>query len=332
MSSARQLEKRNVVKLARFRLTLMLVGLMGIAGCISVSSSAMPPAAPTLALGHWEVVRQISYYNLPTASLKGDLGPAYLLYLVTLSGFHTDTFGLTAGPDDDVRYTTDGGQTWTKAASALHCRHGLEIVDEKVAWHCGNGGTRVSTDGGQTWQTVVPSACPYLSFLEAQAGWAASPYQLQATADGGATWTNVTLPPTAQNIATVALRTANDGYVLDIAGSLFVTVDGGKNWERRPLGLKSGEHLLTGASGPFAVMRFVDAQRGVVAFDLDDRTVWFAITQDGGQSWQRGEIPALRNQSYYYRLYLAREARLLTVTDDFNNGDNVSTVLRYQPP
>jgi len=24
-----------------------------------------------------------------------------------------------------------------------------------VAWHCGNGGTRVSTDGGRTWRTTA---------------------------------------------------------------------------------------------------------------------------------------------------------------------------------
>jgi photosystem II stability/assembly factor-like uncharacterized protein len=298
-------------------------GLMVLGGC---TSTPTPTGLPSL--GHWDILQHIYYSDLPKSNLKGNIGPAYWAYVVTLAGFQTDSFGLTVGPDDDVRYTTDGGQSWTKAASALHCRFGLEIVDEKVAWHCGNGGTRFSTDGGQTWQTVAPSACPYMSFLDAQTGWAASPYVLQATSDGGASWNTVTLPSIMQEIVTIALRTASDGYILDKAGNLLVTADGGKSWEKRSLGLEKGDRLITATAGPKVAMRFLDAQHGVVVFDLDDRTVWFAVTWDGGQSWQRAEIPQLRGQSYYYHLFLSQDGRLLTVTDDFNDT-NSSIVLRY---
>jgi photosystem II stability/assembly factor-like uncharacterized protein len=317
------------MKLSYFLITLVMVG------CTSAplsTPSITPTASGDLPLGHWEVTRRIDYGTLPKTSLKGDLGPAYLLYLVTLAGFHTDTFGLTVGPDDDVRYTTDSGQSWTKATSALHCRHGLEIVDEKIAWHCGNGGTRVSTNGGQTWQTVAPSACPYLSFLDARTGWSASPYELRATSDGGTSWHQITLPANAQSIAAIALRTANDGYVLDTTGNLFVTTDGGRSWQTHSLGLKAGEHLIAATVGPKAALRFFDAQHGLVVFDLVDKTVWFAQTADGGRSWRRAEIAELRDQSYYYHLYLARDGHLLTATDNFNNGANASLVLRYQQP
>jgi len=315
---------------------LTLLGVIGLAGCTLANKPATPTITPTagdlIPFGHWEVIRQINYNSLSEANLKGDLGPAYLLYLVSLAGFHSDTFGITVGPDDDVRYTTDSGQSWTKAAGELYCRHGLEIVDEKVAWHCGNGGTRVSTNGGQTFQTETPSACPYLSFLDSRTGWTASPYVLQATSDGGTSWNKIALPLASQSIATIALRTANDGYVLDTAGNLFVTTDAGRSWEVYSLGLEADERLIAATEGPKAVMRFVDAQQGIVVFDLPDRTVWFTITWDGGQSWQRAEISELRDQSYYYHLYLAHDAHLLTVTDDFNNGANVSLVLRYQQP
>lgn len=316
-------------------ITLTLLGVIGLGDCTLTPRPAASTPAPTSSFipgGHWEVTRQISYSDLPKTRLKGDIGPAYLVYFVTLAGFHTDTFGITVGPDDDARYTTDGGQSWIKAAGKLHCRHGLEIVDEKVAWHCGNGGTRVSTNGGQSWQTVAPSACPYLSFLDAQSGWAASSYDLQATSDGGASWNEITLPPAIHDIVTIALRTANDGYVLDTAGNLFVTTDGGQSWERYSLGLEADERLITTAIGPKAAMRFVDAQHGLVVFDLLDRSVWSATTSDGSQSWQRTEISELRDQSYYYHVYLARDGRLLTVTDDFTNGANVSLVLCYQQP
>jgi hypothetical protein len=292
------------------------------------------PSRSAPALGHWEIVRQIDYYDLPEENLRGDIGPAYLSYLVSLAGFHTEMFGITIGPDDDVRYTTDGGLVWTKASGELFCRHGMEIVNETTAWHCGNGGTRVSVDGGQTWQTVTESACPYMSFLDEQTGWAASPIRLQQTTDGGTSWNNITLPWTdSQNIATIELRTATDGYILTTQGNLYSTADGGQHWETYALGLNPEEELITARTvGQYAAMRFWDAQQGMVVFSLSDRTVWYAITQDGGQSWQRDEISLLRDQSYYYHLFLSRSTPLLTVTDSFLNGQNSSIVLRYETP
>ena len=310
----------------------ILLGIATLTGWALATSSVVPAASSFSPPGHWEIIRQIDYYNLPDDSLKGELGPAYSVYMVSLAGFHTETYGITVGPDDDARYTTDSGQTWAKAPSELHCRHGLEIVDEKVAWHCGNGGTRVTANGGETWQTVAPSPCPYLSFLDKQTGWAASPTILKSTSDGGASWNTLPLPSIDNSITAVELRTPTDGYLLDTAGNLFITVDGGQTWETRSLGLKSGERLMTTTVGPKVAMRFVDTQHGMVVFDLSDRTVWFSVTEDGGQSWERAEMSELRGQSQYYHLYLARDGHLLTITDDFTNGENTSTVLRYQQP
>jgi photosystem II stability/assembly factor-like uncharacterized protein len=308
----------------RLMLILLLV-LVALAGCAPAS-----PGGGIAAPGRWEVVRRIDYDSLPKTALKGDIGPAYLYYAVSLAGFQTDAFGVTVGPDDDVRYTTDGGASWTKSPNALHCRHGLDIVDDRVAWHCGNGGTRVSTDGGRTWRTVAPSPCPSLSFLDARTGWAASAYRLQATADGGATWTDVALPPGMDDIAAVALRTPADGILLDKKGAVYVTADGGKSWRALPpgLGLKAEERLISGIN-PMATMRFFDARRGMAVFDLSDGSVWSALTLDGGQTWQRAEIAELRGRSTYYHLYLAHDGRLLTATDDFN-GQHQSVLLRYQ--
>ena len=309
---------------------LLVLGIMALGGCQSAPRPV--PSVDFTSLGHWEIIRQINYSQLPAKNLKGDIGPAYRVYLVTMAGFQTDSYALTVGPDDDVRYTTDSGQSWTKAAGALHCRHGLDIVDESVAWHCGNGGTRVTTDGGKTWKTVAASVCPHMSFLDAQTGWTASSYVLQATSNGGASWTKIPLPSAAQDIVSISLRTADDGYILDTVGNLFITPDAGRTWAQQSLGLKTGEQLIAAAVGSKAVMRFVDARHGMVVFDLDDGTVWFAITGDGGRSWQRSEIPELRNRSLYYNLFLAHSGNLLTATDDFNNGANASVVLRYQQP
>jgi photosystem II stability/assembly factor-like uncharacterized protein len=320
------------LKLKHFLLSCLLLGGLGLGGCVLPVPSARLADAPTPALGRWEAVHTIRYSDISKENLKGHLGPAYLVYMVSMAGFQTESFGISIGPDDDVRSTTDGGQSWTKSPGALFCRHGMEIVDARTAWHCGNGGTRVSTDGGRTWRTTAQSACPYLSFLDARSGWAASPDMLQSTADGGQTWTNLVLPADIEEIAAIELRPGGNGYLLDAAGRIFVTTDGGRSWDMRSLGLAAGEILITGTEGPKAVMRFADARRGTVIFDLPDRTVWFALTSDGGRSWRRAEISELRDQSYYYHLFLSRDGSLLTATDDFNNGANLSIVLRYREP
>ncbi len=319
----------------KFVMICIIAGVLLPGGCsythVLLSSAGTPTSVNYSSLGRWEIIRQINYGSIPRTNLNGDINPAYMLYLVTVAGFQTDLFGITVGPDDDVRYTMDGGQSWTRSTNALHCRHGLEIVDKSVAWNCGNGGTRVSTDGGQTWKTVSPSSCPYMSFLDAQTGWTASPYIIQATHDGGSTWNNVTLPVDIKEIAAIALQSADSGYVLDVDGNLFITGDEGKSWSVHSLGLKFGGRLTMTTNGPRAAMRFFDPQHGMAIFDLVDRTVWFAITSDGGNSWQSAEIPELREQSYYYELFLSHDGSLLTATDDFDHGKNNSVILKYRP-
>jgi len=279
--------------------------------------------------GRWEKIKTIAYYDIPAEHLKGAITPAYLLYMVTVAGFHNESFGISAGPDDDVRYTVDGGEVWTRAEGELHCRHGLEIVDELNAWHCGNGGTRVTEDGGRTWTTVTQSPCPILSFLDSQTGWAASPYLLQETIDGGESWTTLIPPVDEGAIAAAAYSGPGAGYILDTFGALHRTANSGKTWEASSIGLAAGELLVPSYNGPRATLRFVDEQHGVLVYDLEDRSVWFAVTADGGQTWQREEIAELRDQATYFQLFLSQDGSLLTVTNDFNNGTNVSTVFRY---
>jgi hypothetical protein len=310
--------------------SIAAIGLMfSLAGCTFPGRPADPIPFGEGPPGRWERINSLSFFDIPEQNLKGRIGPAYRPYLVTVAGFHTEQFGITVGPDDDVRHTVDGGTTWTKAEHDLHCRFGMEIVDEKVAWHCGNGGTRRSVDGGRTWTTVTRSPCPSMSFIDETTGWAASPFGLRATADGGQTWTDPA-PPVEEGrlIAAVHLHTEDEGYVLDSQGGLYATADGGENWERRSMELPDDARLIPVYSGMRAVLRFVDDRHGIAVFVLEDVSYWFAVTGDGGRTWQREEIAELREQAYYY-MYLSRDGSLLTITSDYNLGENVSWVFRY---
>jgi hypothetical protein len=237
----------------------------------------------------------------------------------TVAGFLDESFGITAGSAGEVYYTIDGGETWTRADNSSMCRFGLEIVDKRLAWHCGNGGhVRASTDGGQTWRAAAdygpnePNHCRFLSFLDAEIGWAATPSQLGATVDGGASWVDVALPEGIRDIAAIALRTAADGYLLDVAGNMFVTQDGGETWSPPSSGLiPEGKGLLLGGLAPAAAMRFLDADRGLVALSLKGEEgveILTARTADGGQTWEPESALAT-----FGAPFLTRDGTMLTV-------------------
>jgi hypothetical protein len=311
--------------------TIAAIGLMfSLAGCTLPGRPADPIPFGEEPPGRWEQIADFSFYDIPKENLKGQIEPAYWMYMVTMAGFHTERFGITVGTDDDARYTEDGGKTWTIAGHELSTRFGMEIVDEKVAWHCGNGGTRRSVDGGRTWTTVTRSPCPSMSFLDERTGWAASPNHLRATNDSAQTWTDL-YPPLEEGrlIAAIALRTDQKGYVLDDGGHLYASAEGGGTWDTRSMDLPVGALMVPVTSASRAALRFVDDRHGVAVFSLKDQSVWFAVTADGGHTWQREEIVELRGRAMYYSIYLSRDGSLLTVTSDYNLGENVSLVFRY---
>jgi photosystem II stability/assembly factor-like uncharacterized protein len=275
----------------------------------TATSLEVPTATPSA--GPWKVIRHIQYEQS--------------LYQ---AGFLDDSFGIMVGYAGMVAYTTDGGENWSPGKNTSLCRFGLDIVDRQTAWNCGNGGhVRVSTDGGKTWQAVAnfgssePDQCRFLSFLDAQTGWAASPQLLGATTDGGTTWKTLALPKGLLNIEAISLRTATEGYLLDTTGTVFVTTDGGLTWTTRSLGL-AGNEKLSIASAPTAAMRFTDALHGMVVFDLMDG-VFSVRTADGGKTWNREPV-GITYQSP--TLYLGHDGLTLTMIDKLSD----LTVLRYQ--
>jgi photosystem II stability/assembly factor-like uncharacterized protein len=277
--------------------------------------TATPAPTDADTFGPWKLVHKLSY-----------------AHPVTLAGFLNDMFGLTIGYDGEVHYTTDGGLTWPTAKNQSFCRFGLEIVDENVAWTCGNGGNvRLSTDGGRTWKAVEdfgpsePRQCRYLSFLDTKTGWAATPYEIGATTDGGQTWTEIALPKGSAEIMGMTLRTATSAFLLDKAGTFFKTVDGGKTWIGRPLGLAEKEYLSFDAA-PRAVMRFTDDEHGELVFTLITGAIVHMRTDNGGETWTRETIPDLDGANSYF--YLAPDGKTLTITDSLNKE---ILVLRYQP-
>jgi photosystem II stability/assembly factor-like uncharacterized protein len=254
---------------------------------------------------------------------------------VRMAAFLDETFGLTGGPDyaGRAQHTTDGGQTWTMAEDSAGCLFALDIVDAQSVWECNASDVRVSTDGGHTWPGKPGGrGQPFcqVSSVDNKAAWYLSPGTLEATTDGGTTWEEVNLPAGVLpgRILAISLRAPKEGYVLDSAGNLYTTLNGGQSWSSQNLGLKERyanmEPMPSGGIAP-AAMRFFDADRGVIVMSLvggGASEVVALRTADGGRTWVEESVPAELGTAY-----LTRDGKLLTIHAFFNTGQ--ITVLRY---
>lgn len=191
-------------------------------------------------------------------------------------------------------------------------------MDVQTVWECGLNDFRVSTDGAQTWKDVEAggggNGC-MLSFVDDKVGWVRLRRALQMTTDGGETLEEVALPEGIQEITGISLRTPTDGYLVDTAGVLYVTQDGGQSWSSRSLGLDLTEYtIIPAASVASTAIRFTDADHGVVVLNLAGGGEVRALalhTSDGGQTWAQetvassifGVVPYLSPDGTFLTLY-----------------------------
>ncbi len=251
---------------------------------IRVPAYVTPSASPALcAADAWTIVRTVDFGQSTLSVMFGD-----------------ESFGVATDLGGGIHYTEDGGATWTYAATAGRSRVALEISegDERI-WHIGFGGAvGRSVDRAHTWEQVgfIPSGghVEYVSFADAFTGWAVSTEQRTffATADGAKTWSALPLPETMGAPAALHLRTPQAGYLLDTAGNLFVTADGGRQWEQHSLGLEKGFAIPT--PNHSAAMRFTDDRHGLIVLNLiggGGGRVLVLRTMDGGTTWTGEPLP-----------------------------------------
>jgi photosystem II stability/assembly factor-like uncharacterized protein len=188
----------------------------------------------------------------------------------------------------------------------------------------------VSTDSGKTWKVVTGKAggmgC-ILAFADAKTGWLGFGAKFEMTADGGDTWKELALPKDVSKVAAISLRTPTDGYLVDGAGVLHITKDGGKTWLSHSMGLVNPS-ILGFSSGAFvnetpqAAVRFIDADHGLVVLGLSGKTSLVALrTADGGKTWKEENLPAELGKPY-----LSRDGKFLTV----NQWGKWVTLLKYK--
>lgn len=280
------------------KLKQLLIGMcvtaigLGFTGCTQNSANIYSK-------GKWEVSKTLEISQ-----------PNYI------GGFYDENYGVTVGYKGNVYYTKDGGDSWTHANNNSWCRFGLCIVNDKVAYNCGNRGhVRKTTDGGENWDAEVtdygvgePNQCRYLSFIDENTGWIAAPKQLAMTTDGGQSYTEIKLPDGIGNILSMDLYNESTGYLIDDNNNLYMTNDKGSTWTSTAINISNIDTEIKKTNGQY--LRFMDENNAVLFYlDKDNHNVKCAYTSDAGKSWKDKEIPNVDASSGFY---LSKDGKTLS--------------------
>ncbi len=277
----------------------------------ATASPALAADATSAAPAQWKLVREAPV-------LPGTMVAALL----------DERFGITAGCPAPLNRSFDGGASWSYGFARELCHCALEIVPG-LAVSAGNGGdVRTSTDEGVHWSRVqrfgesYPHQPRLLSFLDEKVGAIASDLDLALTDDAGRTWQRLLPPAQADDLAAIALSREGGRLVLrvlDEAGALWRSADGGKTWAPAPSPLtrrllSSAEQVRQMPRGPMAALRFEGAV-GVLAATLDDGEALSGRvyrTRDRGATWTEERLSAPFHGAV---VTLSRDGRILAALD-----------------
>ncbi|MFK7742380.1 MAG: WD40/YVTN/BNR-like repeat-containing protein [Planctomycetota bacterium] len=147
----------------------------------------------------------------------------------------------------------------TGAAASLR---GLAVVDRRIAYVGGSGGTILRTeDGGRSWQDVAPPNCGDCDFRDLEAldanrvlaMVAGQPARVYRTADGGRSWRIVHADPRPEAFFDAMARRGDQvvlfGDAIDGRFALLVSDDQGVTWRSGPGVVQALPRAAAGEAG-----------------------------------------------------------------------------------
>jgi photosystem II stability/assembly factor-like uncharacterized protein len=291
-----------------------------LAGCAPAAPAAGPEPEPT-----------------PTESAPSwiQVGEAEAPITLRMAAFLNAEFGVIGGPNAEgfARTTADGGKTWTAAENSSMCLWGLDVIDEKTIWECNTSDVRVSVDGGLTWSDKIRGngspGCK-ISGVDSQTAFTVQPGKFTVTHDGGVTREMLALPADLYSgqVAAISFRSVNDGYILDVTGTLHATTDGGKTWAAMPspdLASYGAMTVVADEGLPYAAVRFFGADNGLMILSLvgggASRLVALR-TADGGTTWTEQLL-----ETKIGIPYLSHDGKFLTIVPLLK--PTVAVILHY---
>jgi len=288
---------------------LRLLGVLALASGVALGGAAVSTASPAPAAASW------TQQTLPT-------GTGGVFGISCTDASHCVAISY-ASPGGGVLVTTDGGASW--GTQSVPVQHGdlygyltdVSCVNASDCWIVGiaanasasYGIVDVTTDGGAQWSAqTVPSGIVGLygvTCVNASDCWAIGDQgsggslsvtpAIIATTDGGASWTQQTLPAgvdvsgDVQPASGIACADASDCWVVGETGSasnhtpfLIATTDGGASWTQQtlPAGVAFLNHVAcVNASDCWSVGGSTSS--GLVV-----------ATTDGGAQWTTQTIPS----------------------------------------
>jgi len=215
---------------------------------------------------------------------------------------------------DQVLWTHTGGAIWENITPGTLSDKAITAVgflDSSFGWLMSTQSQEVdgtvqlhlsqTTNGGHTWTTqpmLDPAHTGYpaqvhMDFIDPLNGWVVVRQQTSSnesegllfrTADGGDTWTQLTIPSGNP----VRFVTSLHGWTLGgpIRDTLYETLDGGASWTERPV-----IPDVDWRYNIYGLPTFTSAQDGVLPImgaEVDQTDVWLFVTHNGGAMWWPG--------------------------------------------
>lgn len=217
------------------------------------------------------------------------------------AAFATASVGYALDATGGLQRTSNGGQSWqTLNPGTTRPARAVAALGEATVLLIGPVGVNRAVNGGRFEPVGAKAvAAAHLSDYDlagsAVFAFGVGTHALVRSTDGGARWVALTLPLARRasgkkrkaspgvSIRSVSFTSALQGLVLDTAGRLWLTRNGGRSWR---------EDVSTGTSDG-TQLAFSDAGHGyesLRSFGADSSNAYVLRTSDGGTTWHPQEI------------------------------------------
>jgi len=177
--------------------------------------------------------------------------------------------------DGGLMMVTDlDGRAWGSAKAGSGDLLSVTFADPRHGWAVGDGVISHTADGGLTWTNLsvgLPESLGSVAFADPQNGWVAGRGVILHTGDGGQTWAPQS-PGTTEQLNSMVFADARQGWVVGTRGVILHTADGGTTWTNQ----------VSGTTDDLYSVVFAGEQHVWVAGDGGT----ILRTTNGGMSWE----------------------------------------------
>lgn len=223
--------------------------------------------------------------------LGGDDGSLFGIESVRFTSLDV---GFAAGWDDDVKYTEDGGDTWSDmtVATGVFYYTDIEFWDAdngviSAKMNSGSDQVWVTDDGGDSWTSATGISIGIIDMVYADATTVfavGSEEDILKSTDGGSTWTlnHDGSDPDNDPLLGVHFYDSNFGVVGGMDGKVLVTTDGGSSWSTTQIASSYPSFYAVYCFNSDSV--YVGGTDKIIYKSTDGGTSWSSVHGGGGST------------------------------------------------